>query len=63
MELESLRHAPYVTGFWKTVPTKSHIKSGVFLHVLNDISIYAYVFPYYFLNSFSNLSTKLHVVL
>ena len=28
---------------------KSHMKSSVFLHVFNDISIYAQVFPEYFL--------------
>ena len=31
--------------------SKSHMKSGVFLHVFNDISIYAKVFPEYFLAS------------
>ena len=29
--------------------SKSHMKSGVFLHVFNDISTYAYVFTGYFL--------------
>ena len=32
----------FVIGFWKSF--KSHMKSGVFLHVFNDISIYAKVF-------------------
>ena len=40
--------------------SKSHMKSSVFLHVFNDISIYAYVFPKYFLNNFS---IEFHVVL
>ena len=31
--------------------SKSHMKSGVFLHVFNDISIYAYIFSEYFLTS------------
>ena len=44
---------------WKT--SKSHMKSNVFLHVFNDISIYVYVFPKYFLNTFSNLSTQFYV--
>ena len=43
--------------------SKSHMKSGVFLHAFNDISNYAYVFPKYFLNTFSNLSIEFHVVL
>ena len=43
--------------------SKSHMKSGVFLHVFNDISIHAYVFPKYFLNIFSNLSIEFHAVL
>ena len=38
--------------------SKSHMKSSVFLHVFNDISIYVYVFTEYFLHSFSNLSIE-----
>ena len=38
--------------------SKSHMKSGVFLHVFNDISIYAY--SKIFLNQFSNLSIEFH---
>ena len=30
---------------------KQFMKSGIFLHVFNDISIYAKVFPEYFLAS------------
>ena len=41
--------------------SKSHMKSSVFLHVFNDISIYADVIPKYFLNTFSNLSIEFHV--
>ena len=43
--------------------SKSHMKSSVFLHVFNDISIYSYVFTEYFLHSFSNLNIEFHVVL
>ena len=43
--------------------SKSHKKSGVFLHVFNDISTYVYVFTEYFLHSFSNLSIEFLVVL
>ena len=43
--------------------SKSHMKSSVFLHVFNDISVYSYVFTEYFLHSFSNLSIEFHVVL
>ena len=41
--------------------SKSHMKSGVFLHVFNDISTYAYVFTGYSLHTFSNLNIKFHV--
>ena len=39
------------------------MKSSVFLHVFNDISIYVYVFTEYLLHSFSNLSIEFLVVL
>ena len=41
--------------------SKSQMKSGVFLHVFNDISTYAYVFTGYFLHTFSNLNIEFHV--
>ena len=37
------------------------MKSGVFLHVIIDISTYAYVFTGYFLHTFSNLNIEFHV--
>ena len=43
--------------------SKSNMKSCVFLHVFNDISIYAYVFLNYFLDTYSNLSIEFRVVL
>ena len=43
--------------------SKSHMKSSVFLHVVNDISTYVYVITQYFLHSFSNLSIEFLVVL
>ena len=43
--------------------SKSHMKSSVFLHVFNDISIYAFVFLEYFFNMFHNLSIEFHVLL
>ena len=39
------------------------MKYGVFLHVFNDISTYAFGFPDDFLNNFSNLSIKFHVMI
>ena len=38
--------------------SKSHMKSGVFLHVFNDIITCASVFQEYFLNTFSNWSIE-----
>ena len=38
------------------------MKSGVFLHVFNDISTYVYVFMEYFLHSFGNLSIEFLIV-
>ena len=32
---------------------ETHMNSGAFMHVFNDISIYAYVFLKHFLNTFS----------
>ena len=37
------------------------MKSGVFLHVFNDISTCAYIFTGYFLHTFSNLNIEFHV--
>ena len=39
--------------------SKSHMKSSVFLHVFNDISL----MHMYFIHSFSNLSIEFHVVI
>ena len=35
----------HICGWILENNSKSHMKSGVFLHVFNDISNYAYVFP------------------
>ena len=43
--------------------SKSQMKSNVFQHVFNCISIYVYVFPKYLLQNFDNLSIKFHVMI
>ena len=38
------------------------MKSGVFQHVFQCISTYAYVFPEYLLQNFNDLSIKFYVI-